>query len=425
MRWTVRKVQELHKFLDQYRKRNGKYRRGAIVDAAAKFKVCRNTIYNVLKAHPTPPQTRSKNLMPKYTEDFYDSETVKNFLNAKGNTKRLKDYARVGLHAWKILRKKDPEIWDEEDYEVLWNHEKFRDPETGKINYSNAVALRQWMDHAQLYDLKNRPYFTTKGLKRLKGRKLAHWISTEEDLVEVIESIEYPDTLMMFNLGIQCGARFSSLRRIKPEDIIYTSNTICMREYKINKIIERVFLSETLSNLRVYIDHYTFKAGENIFPRSLHKINEDLRQAGKKASLPFNLTSHVAMKHTFVSFASNHGVSFEVVAKQTGTNPSTLMEFYAGIGTDKIRHELLGEKYRVPDFDQVMRRLQPLIKTRFEKINMHPLKTARKQTLNKTKIKKKRQTNWLAIEKMVQNLNTPIQLREYWVNKLKKRLNEG
>jgi len=424
MRWTVAEVQALHNFLDGYRKSDGTYKRGAISKAADKFEVSRQTIYNVLAQHPIAPSRmpRIKKLEPQYIEVWDTSSTVTAFIESKKKVAKLGQYLTTGREAWLILNRKDPTTWDIEDYKLLWNHERFTDPETGYISFAHAVALRQWMVHAKRIDLTKDPYFTTKGLKRAPGRKLTHWIQSEQQFIDVINAIHYPDTLNLFNIGIQSGGRHSSIRLTKPEDIMYANSTIKMYEPKTKDMVERVFLKSTLENLRNYIIYYDFKGGQRIFPNSLAQINEDLKQAGEKARIPFDLTTHVGLKHTFASFAANHGVSLEIVSLQTGTDPGTLMKFYAGIGQGKIRHELLGEPYREPDWHEVMIRLQPVVAKRFEEIKDNlrlrdKLKPRAKEKKRKTRPKRK--ISWSAVEKMVENPKTPEPIRKAWEKALK------
>ncbi len=429
MRWTVPEVQALHNFLDRYKKPDGSYRRGAVTKAAEKFSVSRQTIYNVLEQHPTSPrrQPRVKKLEPSYIDEWETSSTVRDFTESKKNIQKTSQYLAVGREAWRILNKKDPTTWDEEDYKLLWGHERFVVPETGLISFNNAVAIRQWMVFAKYITLTKDPYFTTKKLKRAPGRKLTHWIQSEQQFIEVINAIQYPDTLIMFNLGIQCGGRFSSFKGtkhkgrikggLKPEDIMYANSTIKMYESKTEDIVEREFLGPTLENLRRYIMHFDFKGGQYIFPNTLAMINDDLKQAGEKARIPFDLTTHVGMKHTFASFAANHGVSLEIISLQTGTDPGTLLKFYAGIGRKKVRHELLGEPYKEPDWHVSMLKLQPIIAARFNQIKDHlrlrdKLKPRTKE--KQRRAQKKARINWSSIDKLIEAKKTPEPLRKAW-----------
>jgi len=433
---SVRDLQRMHdvlkkngaKYDDNGKIIKGSWRRGAIKKAAEELGVSRPTIYTYIKGFPRPPQRelRKKPVIPKYVEEWKESQTVKDFEENCDRLiaqKKLSDssksrYMYAGLQAWRILGKKDPISWTEEDYRTCWEHPDLRDTETGLISFHHAIGLRQWMVHCKMLDLPKMDYFSTKGLKRKKGRKLAHWISTEQDFINVINNIERPDTLMMFNIGIQCGARFSSLRLIKVADIMYATNSILMYEPKVKETEERVFLEETLQNLKLYVYHMGYEGKHRIFTARLHEINDDLKQAGKKARIPFDLTTHVGMKHTFVSFASNHGVSLEVVSLQTGTDPNTLMQYYAGVGKGKIRHELLGEKLEEPDYHETMKRLQPIIAQRYEEIK-DAIAATKTVTVEIDGKKVKKKINWNSIEKMASNPNTPEALRKYWTEALK------
>jgi hypothetical protein len=324
---------------------------------------------------------------------------VQDFVKSKERVEKGGEYISVGVKAWKILGKKHPINWSEQDFETLWSHENFRDPETRLISFNNAVGIRQWMNHLKFYDALKSDKFTTRGLKRQAGRKLTHWIKTEDEFKAVIDQIQYPDTLIMFNTGIQCGSRHSSIKRITPQDISYATNSIMMYESKVKQNLERFFIKETLDLLRLYTIDQSFKGSNRIFPTSLTTINTDLKQAGQKAGIDFDLTTHVAMKHTFVSFASNHGVSLEVVSKQTGTDPSTLMKFYAGISKGKIRHELLGEKYEEPNFHETMRRLQAYVAQRYHQIRDRRRSEAKKTIASKQF--KKRIIPWKAMQGVV------------------------
>lgn len=411
---NIRAIQALHNFLEPYRNPDGSYKYGAFTRAGKAFGVTRQNIYQLLDEHPESPErvSRKKRMEPAYAMDFEKTAAVKRMKELKKGIKRLSSYLSVGKQAWIILNKKDPATWDIDDYKLLWNHPKLADKKTGKIAFNKAVALRQWMEVAKLYDLKNSQEFDTRGLKREKGAKLTHWISEEQQFIDVINAFEYPDTLQMFNLGIQCGARHSSLKLIKPGDIMYSLGSIKMRETKTKQTLQRDFLPDTLETLRYYIQHFNFKIDDKIFPRSLNKINEDLKQAGEKAGIDFDLTTHVGMKHTFVSFASLRGVSLEAVSTQTGTDPSTLMQFYAGTGKKKVRAELLGEPAPPPNWHHVMLRLQPIVRARFEAIkDAFNKKTKSSKTPKK---RKPRKLNWSTVEKLVKTESTPEPIKKAW-----------
>jgi hypothetical protein len=171
--------------------------------------------------------------------------------------------------------------------------------------------------------------------------------------------------------GIQCGGRLSSHKWLTPEKISYADETIIMWEPKVKHWVTRDFLGSALQLLRNYIVDAGIKGSGRVLTATDEVLNDDLKQAGVKAGIDFDLTSHVALKHTFVSFASNHGVPLEIVAQQTGTDPSTLMKFYAGTDRERTRHYLLGKPHKEPDFHEVMNRLNQHAMTRYQEIRTH------------------------------------------------------
>jgi len=431
VRATTQDIQKMHDIMkkhgSQYDKNGeivwGSWKRGAGKEFSETFKKDRRTMYNWLKEHPRRPERepRKKKVIPRYVAEFEHSETVKDFIEKKVGKTKNKEYVRIGLTSWRILEKKDPINWTEEDYHILWRHPAFRDEMMGTITFANAVGLRAWMMHCKMYDTVKA--FDTKGLKRPKGAKKTHWLKTIEEINAVINNIEYPDTLLMFFIGIQCGARFSSIKRTTPGQISYATNQINMYEPKVKQYVERDFIQESLETLKQYVYDFGFKGNERIFPRGLTMINQDLKQAGIKAEIDYPLTSHVAMKHTFVSLASNRGVSLEVVSRQAGTDPKTLMDFYAGIDRRKIRAELCGEEYERPTYHEIIKDANKTVIKRYAEIKNKLVEInglAKTSTGRKTpKPKKPRATNWDAIQKMIASPKTPEHLRKAWRIRLK------
>lgn len=434
VRATKLELQKMHDVLKRHGAKydkdkkiiKGSYRRGAIKAAAEALGKDRRTMYNWLDKYPSRPERepRKKPVIPKYVADFNDSETVKDYIAKRVGKTHNAEYVSIGLIAWKILgKKKDPISWTEEDYRILWDHPDFRDEMMGTISFHRAVALRSWMKHCGRRDLWDE--FPTDELKRPKGAKKTEWLKNTEELNGVINGIQYPDTLMMFFIGIQCGSRFGSIRRTNKSHISYVTNQIYMFEPKTKDYVERDFSTESLETLRKYIYDFEFEGKQRIFPRSLKVINDDLKQAGVKAGIPFSLTTHVAMKHTFVSLASNRGVSLEVVSQQTGTDPTTLKDFYAGLDRRKIRHELIGEKYEEPTYHEVIKAINQSVRKRYAQIKEHLIavngieRDGRRKKEPKPKRIGPRPINWKAIEAMVASEKTPEALRKYHEKRLK------
>jgi len=389
----------------------------------------RPTIYDALKKHPTPPKrVRGR---PRYLEKIEESAILKKFEEAfrSGRSKRtLQRYIDVGKKAWMILRK-NPIRWTEDDFRTLWHHPDFEDKVTGKIRFNNAVALRAWMVFLGFKDLRDSPEFTTKGLKRPKGAKRLHFIKTYEEMKAVIENIQYPDTLVMFRQGIESGARISSLLKTKYGDINFENNQINMYEPKRKTYVLREFHPKTIQFIKQYCIDFGITGNKRLYPRNAQTYNQDLKQAGKKAGLGFDLTSHTAMKHSFVSQASSHGVPLETVSEQSFTDPQTLREFYLGIDRTKIRRDLFGEGEHPEPYHKWLERLDPLYWKRYNEIKHNWLRVngMRKAEAVKKKEKKKKRKrkkiNWDAIKKIVENPKTPEKIRKYWkgILKLKKK----
>ena len=433
VRATTQQIQKMHDILKKYGAKydpdgkiiKGSWRRGAGKEFSETFGKSRGTMYNWLEDEPKRPEREApkRKRIPKYVEKFEDSETVKDFISKRVGSTKNKEYLQIGMTAWRILGEKDPITWTEEDYQLLKDHPDFRDEMMGDIAFHYMVGLRAWMTHCKMYDLLKQ--FDTKGLKRPKGAKKTWWLKTEEELNGVINNIEYPDTLMMFFIGIQCGSRFSSIKRTDPSQVSYATNQINMYEPKVKHYVERDFLPETLETLKQYIFDFDFKGKDRIFPRSLDLINQDLKQAGLKARIAFPLTTHVAMKHTFVSLASNRGVSLEVVCRQAGTDATTITDFYAGIDRRKMRGELCGEEYEEPTFHEVIKAINKTVKARYQVIKEHLravdglAKKDGRKTTELPKPRKPRAVNWIAIEAMTKSEKTPEHLKKAWKERLK------
>ena len=407
---TVEKVNKIHELL---KKGWSKTR------VAKEVGISRRGLYNVLEVYPKPiKRVRKAIKKAEIGADFKDLTIVKDFARVHKEKAKLKAYLRAGIWAYEVLKKKHPSYWTQDDFRLLWGHEVFRDPQTGKIRFQYAVGLRRWMDHL---GIKVGPEFTTKGLKRPPARQL-FYLKSEEELVSVIMNLQYPDTLALFRLGTESGARHSSLKGIRPIDIDPTQGIIIMREPKVQQSLTRYFNKDTIAFIERYIEDMGFKGKELIFPRKLGSINADLKQAGERANIPFDLTSHVALKHTFVSLASNYGVSLEVVSEQTGTDPQTLRAFYVGIDIRRMRSELLGERYRRPDFHELIEKLEPFYNKRYAQVREALTKIdglAKKPKKKAPKKKKPRKVAYTTVEALLDNEKTPENIRRYWERRIK------
>lgn len=416
IRMTDEEIKEMHRLLAKKVSKS---------EISRRLKKSRPTLDKAIAMYPTIPE-KPKLLIPKYIEEFEASDTVKIIRETYKGKSMLEGIIRVGRESWRALGKKDPSTWTEEDFLALLKHPAFIDSMTGKIQFNNMTFLRAWMSHIKRYDLLTRPEFTTKELKRPKGRRKAHYLKSQDEIIRVIQYIERPDTLLFIRAGIESGGRYSSSQLIKPQDIDYTQNMIFMFEPKVKTPEERLFSKETITALRQYIVDFNLRPDEQLFKRQLYLYNKEMREAGDKAQLGFPFTTHT-LKHTFVSLASAHGVSLEIVADQTGTEAQTLREFYLAINPAKRRHELLGEPLEYKTWGQLIRELDPYYRERYNQIKASYTKTngitkIQPQTRPPApKPKVKRAINWEAVKAIIAKKNTPPNLKKYWEQRLKER----
>lgn len=318
------------------------------------LKIDRNTIASILKEYPTRPDKT----LPKYVFQWEETDGNKLF-NEKyqGKLRGFRNYVYHGLKAWLLLGKKDPCSWDVEDFRKLWNAEDFRDPETNKIRYQDAAIFRKWMRAIGKTDLCNLEEFTTKGLARPKGLR-KQWFLEDAEIMGLIEATERADLLVAFVVALLSGGRASSVmptdtgKGIRPIDIDEQNSGILMFEPKRKKYVLRLFHRKVIELLKRYIADSEIKPNEPIF-LGYNTMRVFLKDAALKArisKISEMFGSWHITKHTFVTQGMYHGLSMETVVEQAGTDPQTLLDFYAGMKEKKLRAELLGEKIEVEPF---------------------------------------------------------------------------
>jgi site-specific recombinase XerD len=346
------------------------------------------------------------------------TEGAKLFLAKNRNRiKTWKKHYRVGLVAWRLLEKKAPEKWDAEDYRKLWQHEKFMDSVTKKIRDTVAFSLRLWMRAIEKPDLLQLDEFSTRGLKRPKARKM--WCLEDKDITRLIQATPRHDLLLTEEIGMKSGGRISSILGIRPLDCNFEQNIISMYEPKIEDYQPRLFNQGCMNRLKQYIQDYKIAPDKPLFP-SYSTIRKALKTIAKQAGIPqlasMTGATHI-FKHTFVTQGAFHGLSIETIANQTGTNPNTLQDFYMGVKEKKLRHELFGEKLDSLPYHEWVQTFEPLWNEQYNAIPIYK-KTVKTQTSVSQEPAKKREINWTAIRKLVENPSTPEPLRKYWARKL-------
>lgn len=318
------------------------------------LKMSRTTIDGLLKEFPTKPDKT----LPKYVFQWEETAGNKLFIEKyQGKLRAFKIYVYQGIRAWLLLGKKDPVSWDIEDFRKIWKAEQFRDSKTGQICFLNAIVFRKWMKaigKTELYDLEE---FETNGLKRPKGMR-KQWYLEDAEITRLIETMDRADLVVSFTIGLLSGGRVSSIvksdkgKGVRPMDIDEQNCGILMFEPKRKEYILRLFHPKAIELVKRYVMTCGIKPNESLFLG-----DEMMRRALKEASLKAGVSKIADMrgawhitKHTFVTQGVYHGLSIEVVSEQAGTDPKTLLDFYAGMKEKKMRAELLGEKVEIEPF---------------------------------------------------------------------------
>ena len=79
-------------------------------------------------------------------------------------------------------------------------------------------------------------------------------------------------------------------------------------------------------------------------------------------------TSHTVMKHTGVSLGGLHGLSLENCSQQSGTDSSTLKQFYHGtLGVD-LEKAIMGERDYIPWRKWIQDTIEPLYTERYNQL---------------------------------------------------------
>jgi len=400
-------------------------------EVAKHFKISRTTLYKILELFPKGVVT-NKRALPKYIEKFEDSPVVQEFAKSVKRLKNWKSYLSFFKKAWIILGKKDPLSWTIEDFRTLYNHEKFRDPETGKMRFSDAVRMRKIMafigqqtgDTTLITAItRGLGEFQTRGLKR-RPKKL-EWYLNDTEIEYLLKHLETPDSLFLTFMGLITGARLSALVLVKPQDISLRKQIIYIYEPKVNMLVDKAVPKEALELFLNYIQFYGIPTNKPLFPKSKAYYRTKIKEIANSLGFDKTVTPHI-LKHTCVTQMSMHNISLEVISKHVGTDAGTLQKFYLGNVDAKLRYEILGEKYEVKEtFKEWVIKLAKWTKEAWDKLKAKGLvwvngfgksKAKSKSGVDKRKMKK---INWDAVKKMVKNPKTPQHLRKFWLKVLK------
>lgn len=374
---------------------------GIISRLAKKTGLSRPVIYDIKKSYPIRPSK----IMFKYQVKFLESEGWQRVVAGitPKQRKYITDIQRVMLKAFHFLGDIDPAGWTVEDIQKLRrNCVDMRDTETEDIRFENAVNLRRSLRSMRKYELLE----ALKDVPKRKPGKL-QWFLQEEDLIKFIHSIIEVDTLLLFYTGDLSGARFSGIVTLTPERVNATQGEFLIYEPKmaakgrawVYKNAPRCFFDL----LTKYMVDFNIRGKERLFKWSYTTYNKRLKEAGRRAGLTKTTSTHI-LKHTFVSLASLHNVSLDVISMQTGTDEETLKSFYRAESDKRKRHELMGETYTVkPWYTFIKDDIHPHFEKRYNEIKGYSVKVDRITTKKKTKKprkekpKKKRPFEWKSI----------------------------
>jgi len=331
-------------------------------EASRKTGISRPTIYKILKNFPVKPCE----VKTKYVDKLEESEGMKQLVQMFENT-LTKNTWNVTVTtiktAFKILGyKKDPVVWTEQDYRILWAAPKFHSDECKGIEKRFAVSLRRLMRAT------DKPNLLTKfRYNNPPDGKRKQWFLHTKEIERLIPHIQEVDTLLFFFTGIACGARSSAIEEIRAKDLDTTDNILQVYEEKVKHYVLKFPPTPLIDLLAQYINNYRIAPEERLFKKSYDSYRKRLKKAGKKAQLTKNITTHI-MKHTFVTQANRHGVSAETIVHQTGTELRCLEKFYRATNESKLRNEMQGTTYKTKPFHEWIRKLGLCFKIKYNEL---------------------------------------------------------
>ena len=371
--------------LDKFVKGNGYelVKARGVSHASKTLKISRPTIYAILEAYPEAPNKT----IPKYVEEWKQTEGYQFFRDhVKGKVSKSAYYSFInfGLDAWRLLHKKDPVSLTLEDYQKLWNYPAFYDSyylerEKEQISYNHACFVRKWINvMAQNPEspakaewvARGSTLFTTKGLKRPKGMYKSRFLEEPEE-ISLIEACDNHTFLLWLRLAKESLGRASSTEFMTPADINFRQCTIKMYEPKTEDYLPRLFHASTLKLLDRFITDYSIGRHEKLFPsyQWIRKQLKDTAERGKVKKITDDRVATHIMKHTGITQGALHGLSMEELSEQSGTDPSTLRDFYIGGVQRKLRHSILGEPKEVKEeWHEWIERLDGVYQKQYEEL---------------------------------------------------------
>lgn len=329
----------------------------------------RPTIYGILEKYPTKESVTRPKL--KYVEKFRESEGYKLWKQEMRDHSKYKIMTSHIVKAFSFIGNTDPIGWGREQFAQIWSPDSpFWSEELGGVHEHYATTFHHLMRVIERPELNN----IFKGKKYDAGKKL-NWYLHTEDIEKLVKEIEREDVLIYTLKGIVTGGRHSSIIRSKYKMFDLKDGVVRDREPKISKTLLRFLPQPSLLLFARYFKDFDFnsKPNEYIFQPKLDRdtayeyFNDALKEAGERAGLDKIVTTHI-LKHTFVTQASKHGVSAEVIKEQVHTELRTLDKYYRAKDERKIRHELLGEEYDVMPMDEWFEHISGIFQNRYDQL---------------------------------------------------------
>jgi len=369
----------LEKLFDilRYDSRSKKWKRKT--EASKKTGLSRTTIDRVLKMYPHGLPSKPQLGQPKYVDVFEQTEAWQ----------RLKDHKYADLlhgsllTAWKLLGKREPIEWTDQDIRDLRKPTVTRKGVTQDntlfINMTkdiapeNATNLRRAFKALSLYMLE-------KPLEDVPKRPVGSrqtWYLENSNIIKLFIGCREVELLLFIILEIQCGARPISMCLIKVSDILWNKNVIQYYESKKKIFVPRKFIDATMELLKRYIYDKGLGATQRLFSKPQDYFTKELKRIGFEQDISLLKTEGAGayvLRHTFATQASEHDVSMEVVMKQGGWQDSkTLLDHYMFIKESKMDRELLGiQREKLMNFGDWIKQFVPYWEKRYEEIKPRP-----------------------------------------------------
>jgi integrase len=326
--------------------------------AQRKTGISRPTIYKILEKYPEKPSR----IKPKYLERLEESEGYKRFMQLYGvklNRNDLQQNVRYMQIAFKMLGRKTPESWTEQDYEKLWYNKEFYRQECKGIDKRVGVYFRRVMRATDRFDLLQKFKY-----KAPPEGKRKQWFLNENEIKALAQVIEEKETLMLLFVGISVGARHQALNELRVKDVDFNDKVLQVYESKTCDYVLKFPPYVVFELLKTYVTDLNLCPEDKLFPSRYGCHSRKLMEAGWKAKLKRRVTPHI-LKHTYVTQANRHGVSAETIVHQTGTELRCLEKFYRATNESRLRNEMQGTAYEAIPFHEWIRKLSLHFKARY------------------------------------------------------------